>query len=98
MLTLGQAPPRGCEPRRVTWHSPTTIPRPLLAATFAACAVFAGGLGLISHYEPHRLWGLFAPPAYLLAAASVLARNPRGWGPALFLSLAGARPPPHSLL
>jgi hypothetical protein len=98
MLTLGQAPPRGCEPRRVTWHSPTTIPRPLLAATFAACAVFAGGLGLISHYEPHRLWGLFAAPAYLLAAASVLSRKSRGVDLALVLSLGGALAAPLSVL
>jgi hypothetical protein len=98
MLTLGLAPPRGCEPRRVTWHSPTTIPRPLLAATFAACAVFAGGLGLFSHYEPHRLWGLFAAPAYLLAAASVLAWKPRGVDLALVLSLGGALAAPLSVL
>jgi len=59
MLTLGQAPPRGCEPRGAGWYSPTTIPRPLLAATFAASALFAGGLGHFSTYAPHRLWGLF---------------------------------------
>ena len=98
MLTLGQAPLRGCEPRRVTWHSPTTIPRPLLAATFAACALFAGGLGLISHYETHRLWGFFAAPAYLLAAASVLARKSRGVDLALVLSLGGALTAPLSVL
>jgi hypothetical protein len=102
MLTLGRAPLRGCESRPVTWHltwrSPTAIPRPLLAATFTACAIFAGGLGLFSHYEPHRLWGLFAAPAYLLAAAAVLAWKPRGVDLALGLSLAGALAAPLSVL
>ncbi len=98
MLTLGQAPPRGCEPRRVTWHSPTTIPRALLAATFVGCAAFAGGLGLISHYAPHRLWGLFAAPAYLLAAVSVLAWKSRGVDLALVLSFGGALAAPLSVL
>jgi Glycosyltransferase family 87 len=98
MLALGRAPLRGCEPRRVTWHSPTAIPRPLLAATFAACAVFAGGLGLFSHYDSHRLWGLFAAPAYLLAATAVLAWRPRGVDLALVLSFGGALAAPLSVL
>jgi Glycosyltransferase family 87 len=98
MLALGRAPLRGCEPRRVTWQSPTTIPQPLLAATFAGCAVFAGGLGLFGHYEPHRLWGLFAAPAYLLAAAAVLTWKPRGVDLALGLSFVGALVAPLSAL
>jgi hypothetical protein len=98
MLTLGQAPPRGCESRRVRWYSPTTIPRPLLAATFLACALFAGGLGAFSTYEPHRLWGLFAAPAYLLAAAAVLAWKSRGVDLALVLGLGGALAAPLSVL
>src|ERR1022692_1232956 len=99
MLTLGLAPPRGCEPRRVTWYSPTTIPRPVLAATFAGCAAFAGGLGLISHYAPQRLWGLFAAPAYLLAAVAILAwKSSRGVDLALVLGFGGALAAPLSVL
>ena len=98
MLTLGLAPPRGCETRRPTWYSPTTIPRPLLAATFVGCAAFAGGLGLISHYAPHRLWGLFAAPAYLLAAVAVLAWRARGVDLALVLGFGGALAAPLSVL
>jgi glycosyl transferase family 87 len=98
MLTLGQAPPPGCETRRVTWHSPTTIPRPLLAALFTGCAAFAGGLGLISHYDPHRLWALFAAPAYLVAAAAVLAWKSRGVDLALILSFGGALAAPLATL
>jgi hypothetical protein len=70
----------------------------LLAATFAACAVFAGGLGLISNYAPHRLWGLFAAPAYLLAAAAVLAWKSRGVDLALVISIGGALAAPLSML
>jgi len=98
MLTLGQAPPRSGLPRRVPWHSPTTVPRPLLAAMFAACAAFAGGLALISHYAPHRLWGLFAAPSYLLAAAAVLAWKSRGIDLALLISFGGALVAPLSVL
>lgn len=99
MLTLGLAPPRGCEPRRVTWYSPTTIPRPVLAATFAGCAAFAGGLGLISHYAPQRFWGLFAAPAYLLAAVAILAwKSSRGVDLALVLCFGGALAAPLSVL
>jgi hypothetical protein len=98
MLTLGRAAPRGCETRRPTWYSPTTIPRPLLAATFVGCAAFAGGLGLISHYAPHRLWGLFAAPAYLLAAAAILAWKSRGVDLALVLGFGGALGAPLSVL
>ncbi len=98
MLTLGQAPPRGCEPRGAGWYSPTTIPRPLLAATFAASALFAGGLGHFSTYAPHRLWGLFGSAAYLLAAVAVLAWKSRGVDLALVLSFGGALVAPLSVL
>src|ERR1700728_2174239 len=98
MLTLGQASPPGCETRRVTWHSPTTIPRPLLAALFTGCAAFAGGLGLISHYDPHRLWALFAAPAYLVAAAAVLAWKSRGVDLARVISFGGALVAPLATL
>jgi hypothetical protein len=83
----------------VSWHSPIAIPQYLLAATFAACALFAGGLGVFSHYEPHRMWGLFAAPAYLLAAAAVLLwRSPRGVDLALVFSFGGALVAPLSVL
>lgn len=98
MLLLRQAPPAGCEPRLAAWRSPTTIPHIWLAGTFAACAAFAGGMGLFSTDSLHRLWGLFAAVAYVLAAAAVLAWKSRGVDLGLVIGLGGALAAPLSLL
>ena len=51
MLLLRQAPLRRCEPGQ-GWQSPVTIPRLWLAAIFAACALFAAGMGVFSTRLP----------------------------------------------
>ena len=98
MLLLRRAPLRCGEPG-LGWQSPVTIPRPWLAAIFAACALFAAGMGVFSSDSLHRLWGLFAAIAYVLAAAAVLAwRSSRAVDLALLLGLGGALIAPLSLL
>ncbi|MGP7996578.1 MAG: glycosyltransferase 87 family protein [Streptosporangiaceae bacterium] len=98
MLQLRQAPLRRFEPDR-GWQSPVAIPRRWLAALFAACAVFAVGMGAFSSDDLHRLWGLFAAGAYLLAAVAVLAwRSARGVDLALIFGVGGALVAPLSVL
>jgi Glycosyltransferase family 87 len=90
MLQLRQAPLRHFEPGR-GWQSPVTAPRAWLAAVFAGCALFAGGLGLFSTDALHRQWGWFAAGAYVLAAAAVLAwQSSRAVDLALAIGLGGA--------
>jgi hypothetical protein len=98
MLQLRQAPLRHCEPGR-GWQSPVTIPRLWLAAVFTGCALFAGGMGVFSNYPLHRLWGVIAAGAYLLAAGAVLAwKSSRGVDLALLASLGGALVAPLCVL
>ncbi len=90
MLQLRQAPLRRFEPGG-GWQSPVTIPRHWLAALFVGCTLFAAGMGVFSSDALHRLWGLFAAGAYLLAAVLVLAwKSGRSVDLALILSGAGA--------
>jgi Glycosyltransferase family 87 len=56
------------------------MPWAWLAAALIACALFAGGVNLFSHDPLHRLWGLSAVCAYVLAALVILAAR---WLPAL---------------
>ncbi|HTT51606.1 MAG TPA: glycosyltransferase 87 family protein [Streptosporangiaceae bacterium] len=89
---------RRFEPAR-GWQSPVAIPRRWLAVLFAACALFALGMGVFSSDDLHRLWGLFAAGAYLLAAVAVLAwRSARGVDLALILGVGGALAAPLSVL
>ncbi len=98
MLLLRRAPLRWDRPG-LGWQSPVTIPRLWLAAIFAACALFAAGLGVFSTDSLHRLWGLFAAIAYVLAAVVVLAwRSSRAVDLALLLGVGGALVAPLSLL
>jgi hypothetical protein len=98
MLQLKQAPLRRFEPGG-GWQSPVTIPRRWLAALFVGCTLFAVGMGLFSHDALHRLWGLFAAGAYVLAAILVLAwRSARSVDLALVLGFAGALVAPLILL
>jgi hypothetical protein len=98
MLLLRRAPLRRDEPG-LGWQSPVTIPRLWLAAIFAACALFAAGMGVFSTDSLHRLWGLFAAVAYVLAAVAVLAwRSSRAVDLALLLGVGGALVAPLSLL
>ena len=98
MVLLRRAPLPCGEPG-LGWQSPVTIPRLWLAAIFAACALFAAGMGLFSTDSLHRLWGLFAVIAYGLAAGLVLAwRSSRAVDLALVLAVGGALLAPLSLL
>lgn len=97
MLLLRREPLRCGEPG-LGWQSPVTIPRLWLAAIFAACALFAAGMGVFSTDSLHRLWGLFAAIAYVLAAGLVLAwRSSRAVDLALVLGVGGALIAPLSL-
>src|SRR6266851_9299071 len=98
MLLLRQAPAGDSELRQTGWQSPTAIPRLWLAVTFVGCACFAGGMGLFSTDSLHRLWGVFAAGAYLLAAAAVLAWRSRGVDLALVIGLVGALVAPLAVL
>ncbi|HEX9358945.1 MAG TPA: hypothetical protein VF933_34700, partial [Streptosporangiaceae bacterium] len=87
MLLLRRAP-QGCGGPGAGWQSPLAIPRPWLSATFAACVLFAAGMGVFSSDALHRLWGLFAAVAYVLAAGVVLAwRSSRAVDLALLLGI-----------
>ena len=98
MLQLRQAPSRRFEPGG-GWQSPVTIPRRWLAALFVGSALFAIGMGVFSSDALHRLWGLFAAVAYVLAAAAVLAwRSARGVDLALILGVGGALIAPLAVL
>jgi hypothetical protein len=98
MLQLRQAPLRRFEPGR-GWQSPVTIPRRWLAALFVGCTLFAIGMSVFSSDALHRLWGLFAAVAYVLAAAIVLAwRSSRSVDLALILSIGGALIAPLAML
>ena len=98
MLLLRQAPLLSGGPSQ-GWRSPVTIPRPWLAAIFAASALFAAGMGVFSTDSLHRLWGLFAAVAYVLAAGVVLAwKSSRSVDLALFLGIGGALIAPLTLL
>lgn len=98
MLQLRQAPLRRLEPGG-GWQSPVTIPRRWLVALFVVCTLFAVGMGVFSSDALHRLWGLFAAGAYVLAAVVVLAwRSARGVDLALILSIGGALVAPLAVL
>lgn len=98
MLQLRQAPLRRFEPGG-GWQSPVTIPRRWLAALFVGCTLFAAGMGVFSSDGLHRLWGLFAAGAYVLAAVIVLAwRSARSVDLALLLSAGGALIAPLAVL
>jgi Glycosyltransferase family 87 len=90
MLTLTQVPQRWRAPPHIDWPSPAKIPRPWLTGVFAAFAAYAVLMALVTNNPLHRLWGIFAACAYLLAAMGVLGLRSRGLDVALLLSLAGA--------
>ena len=98
LLTLRQVQVRRPVSRWADWYSPTRIPRPWMTAGFAGCAVFALVMALVTTNELHRLWGIFAACAYLLAAMAVLVWRARGLDLALGISLAGGLIAPLSLM
>jgi hypothetical protein len=98
LLAVRQAPPNRTAASRSGWPALARVPRPLLIATFAASAVFAIIMALVTTYHAHRLWGIFAGCAYLLAAMAVLLWRSRGLDLALLISVAGALVAPMWLM
>ena len=98
-MLLRRRAPLGCGGPGLGWQSPVAIPRPWLSATFAACALFGAGMGVFSSDSLHRLWGVFAAVAYVLAAGVVLAwRSSRAVDVALLLGIGGALIAPLAVL
>jgi hypothetical protein len=98
MLTLRRAPTVRPVQRWAGWQSPRSIPRPLMTLAFAASAGYALAMALVTNNELHRLWGVFAACAYLVAAMAVLVWRSRGVDLALLISLAGTVAVPLALM
>src|SRR2546430_933226 len=98
ILTLRQAPPGRPAPRRFDWLSPAAVPRLWLTVGLAGSAAFAVALAMVTVWQAHRLWGIFAGISYLLAAMFVLVWKSRGLDVALVTSLAGALVTPMWLM
>jgi hypothetical protein len=98
ILTLRQAPPGRPAPRRFDWPSPAAVPRLWLTVALAGSAAFAIALAMVTVWQAHRLWGIFAGISYLLAAMFVLVWKSRGLDVVLVISLAGALVTPMWLM
>ncbi len=98
ILTLRQAPPGRPAPRRFDWLSPAAVPRLWLTVGLAGSAAFAVALAMVTVWQAHRLWGIFAGISYLLAAMFVLVWKSRGLDVALVISLVGALVTPMWLM
>jgi len=93
MSLLTRSPARGgarAPAETLSWQALTTVRRRWVAAAFAACALFAGGVSLFSANYLHRTWGIMAACGYAAAAAAVMAWRSRGTDLALAVSLCGA--------
>jgi len=64
----------------------------------AGSAAFAVALAMVTVWQAHRLWGIFAGISYLLAAMFVLVWKSRGLDVALVISLVGALVTPMWLM
>jgi hypothetical protein len=69
-----------------------------MALAFAGSAGFAVAMAMVTTYQAHRMWGVFAGCSYLLAAMAVLVWKSRGLDLALVVSLAGALVAPMWLM
>jgi Glycosyltransferase family 87 len=85
-------------PRRFDWPSPAAVPRLWLTVGLAGSAAFAIALAMVTVWQAHRLWGIFAGISYLLAAMFVLVWKSRGRDVALVISLVGALVTPMWLM
>src|ERR1700690_3273890 len=74
----------------LAWQSLTTIRRRWVAAAFAACSLYGGGVALFTSIGLHRFWGTSAAIGYLVAAIAIVAWPSRGLDVALGASLCGA--------
>jgi Glycosyltransferase family 87 len=79
----------GDRPGRPGRLAPDVIGRRWLVAGLVACAVYAGGVALLSSSVVERPWGLIAAPCYALSAVVAALWRRRGTDAALALSLAG---------
>ena len=74
-----------------TWQSVPRLPRTWLIAALAGCALYAGGVALFTGNPLHRIWGVIAACAYLLAAlAAMMWRSRAGVDVALAVMVCGA--------
>jgi hypothetical protein len=74
-----------------TWQSVPRLPRTWLIAALAGCALYAGGVALFTGNPLHRIWGIMAACAYLLAAlAAMIWRSRAGVDVALAVMVCGA--------
>jgi hypothetical protein len=60
------------------WQSVPRLPRTWLIAALAGCALYAGGVALFTGNPLHRIWGVVAACAYLLAALVAMMWRSRG--------------------
>src|SRR2546430_17143850 len=98
ILTLRQAPPGRPAPRRFDWPSPAAVPRLWLTVGLVGSAAFAVALAMVTVWQAHRLWGIFAGISYLLAAMFVLGGKSPGLDGAPMISPAGALVQPEWLM
>jgi hypothetical protein len=70
-------------------RTPAAIGRGWLVAGLVVCALYAGGVALLSSSVVERPWGLIAAPCYALGAVVAALWRRRGTDAALALSLAG---------
>src|ERR1035441_690727 len=91
-VQLTRPQPGGESPVRERAAAPLDAIRWQWAAEFfAACALFAGAVALVSANPPQRLWGVLAAGAYGAAAVAVAAW--RRHGMRLALAVAGGGGP-----
>jgi Glycosyltransferase family 87 len=90
-VQLTRPQPGGESPVREPAAAPLAAIRwPWAAALFAACALFAGAVALVSANPPQRLWGELAAGAYGAAAVAVVAWRRHGMRLAVALAVGGA--------
>ncbi len=90
-VQLTRPQPGGESPVREPAAAPlAAIQWPWAAALFAACALFAGAVALVSANPPQRLWGVLAAGAYGAAAVAMVAWRRHGMRLAVAIAVGGA--------
>jgi hypothetical protein len=72
------------------WLSAGPVRCRWVAAVFVACALFAGATALFTTNSLHRIWGVAAAGAYVLAAVAAMAWRSHGVDLALVIAIGGA--------
>ena len=96
-LQLTRPRPGGDCPARACAEAPLSAIRwPWAAGLFAACALFAGGVGVFSANPPQRLWGVLAAGGYGAGAVAIAAWRRHGVGLAVVIAVGGALVAPRA--